>query len=87
MREGASVSQETPQRTSDPGSSEPSTRSTEPAVLVVRAWREDPGEGGFRARVTTTPLAAGASEDTLVVASAEHTERLLHDWLRQFSDS
>jgi hypothetical protein len=51
------------------------------AVLVVRAWREEPGPSGLRARVTWVDDVEQGREQTTAAASVEDVMAIVRRWL------
>jgi hypothetical protein len=56
---------------------------TSNGVLVIRFWREHPGPGGFRARVSRTADVSRKPRSSNLVSSVEEVRRLVDTWLHE----
>ncbi|HKS44494.1 MAG TPA: hypothetical protein VJT49_05150 [Amycolatopsis sp.] len=65
------------------GAGGPSPDSTSNGVLVIRFWREYPGPGGFRARVSRTADIAHKPRSSNLVTSVDEVRRLVEAWLHE----
>ncbi|HET6502170.1 MAG TPA: hypothetical protein VFG87_15545 [Amycolatopsis sp.] len=59
------------------------TDTTSNGVLVIRFWREYPGPGGFRARVSRTADISRKPRNNNLVSSVEEVRRLVEAWLHE----
>lgn len=57
--------------------------ATSNGVLVIRFWREYPGPGGFRARVSRTADISHKPRSSNLVSSVEEVRRLVEAWLQE----
>lgn len=60
--------------------------SADPAsngVLVIRFWREYPGPGGFRARVSRTADISHKPRSSSLVTSIDEVRHLVEAWLHE----